>query len=82
MKVTILEDNDESDTYRCETGKGRNIEVDLVAFPFCYPKKGELWKLRNDVGVVRGVHIPLHAYQWYELDKSTGKKLRVVPDEL
>lgn len=68
-------------TYYCRTRKGRDVYVRLTHFPACLLHEGELWKLRNDVSVYDGCHVPLHDYQWYQLDKITGKKLKTIAVE-
>ena len=84
MKVTVETYYTDSDTYFCKTGKGREILVSLTHFLSDYPsmRLGGYYKVRNDVEVAHGIYYPKQTYQVYELDKTTGKKLRVVPDEL
>lgn len=81
MKVTISGYHS-GDIYHGRTNGGRKVNINLRHFPECLPHVGEYWKLRNDV-IVEGEHyLPVFDYQWYQLDKTTGKKLHVVPDEM
>ena len=83
MKVTVETYCFVSDTYRCMTGKGRTVYVSLVNMPEeTAARFGGYYKVRNDSGLIGGVFYPQTGYQFYELNKVTGKKLHVVPDEL